>query len=172
MGQVEDVHALVEQLAAAGVARVGTPLALVPDPPAVPVARAESMTGPWRPEPTSAARPRDGGVEAVVEADLDEAPVRSTGRAGDPIDLDGFRARAFSTRTCAQPQGAGSGAQPAHREWWRPPQRRGQSPAGRRSVGATPRPSWPVTTSPRRVDDEAKAPTTRSPASASARFGR
>src|SRR5205823_5014813 len=70
--QVDQMHALVEHLAAAGDRWVGAPLALVAQPPAVAVAPANIHERPKHATVEDRARLLEGRVEAMVEANLDD----------------------------------------------------------------------------------------------------
>ena len=80
------MHALVDQLAAAGARRVGAPLAVVARPAAVAVAGAHVQDLAVLARARLAHRARDRGMEAVVEADVDVA-VRAFRRGGDRAHL-------------------------------------------------------------------------------------
>ena len=73
--QVDQVDALVQQLAAARDRRVGAPLAVVADPAAVAVARADVQQLADRAGVDQRAGLLEGRVEAVVEPDPHEPPV-------------------------------------------------------------------------------------------------
>ena len=72
--QVDQMHALVEQLAAAGDGGIGPPFAVVAEPAAVPYAARTSSQRPDGALIDELRAPSDRRVEAVVEADLDDAP--------------------------------------------------------------------------------------------------
>ena len=99
--EVEQVHALVDQLATARPRRVGAPLAVVAEAPAVAVARADVH------ELAVLARVHLGGgarerrMEAVVEADLDESRRAARRRAISPSTCAVPSPAGFSTSTCA-----------------------------------------------------------------------
>ena len=98
--EVEHVHALVDHLTTAGDRRVGAPFLLVADPPAVTVAAAGEHHLAVITRERLADRPRDAGMEAVVEADLDPAP----GILGGPLIASTSAEEipaGFSTRTLA-----------------------------------------------------------------------
>ena len=96
------MHALVDQLAAARARRLGAPLAVVAEPPAVPVAAAHVQQLAVPPECTSATARASRRVEAVVEADLDEPPACAR-PLGEPVDSARRRARPASRPARARP---------------------------------------------------------------------
>ena len=100
VAEVEQVHALIEQLAAARDRRVGPPLAIVAGAAAVPVAGAHVHRLAVKTRTHLGDRAGDAGVEAVVEAHLHQAPGRRRG-VGDALDLGHGAPAGFSTSTWA-----------------------------------------------------------------------
>ena len=138
MAQVEQVHALVDQLAAAGDRRVGAPLAVVAGSAAVAVAGAHVHGLAVQARARLGDRAGDAGVEAVVEADLDEAPAPCPRRR-----------RSASTSAAPTPGGlldqhVGAGLERARRPrrragrgWTATITTSGARPAARRATGRT-----------------------------------
>ena len=92
VAQVEEMHSLVDQLAAPGDRPVGAPLLLVADAPTVAVAGAHMEDGSERTRRGLVDRPRRARMKAMVEAHLDPS-TRGLGRAGDSIDVCDSNAR-------------------------------------------------------------------------------
>ena len=86
VAQVEEVHPLVDELAAAGQGAFRPPLVLVADTAPVPVAAPHVRDRPEPPGRRLGDGARDRRMEPVVEANLDPAPGR-LGRLGDTIDV-------------------------------------------------------------------------------------
>ena len=89
-GEVDEVDALVEHLAAAGDGGVAAPLLFHARAPAVAVAAAEEQEGAEVAGIDDLARLEQGGVEAVVEADLDDeagSVERLAGGVRDGLEL-------------------------------------------------------------------------------------
>ena len=86
VAEVEQVHPLVEQLAAARHLGHGAPLAVVAGPAAVAVAGAQVHRLAVQAVAHLGDRPHDPGVEAVVEAHL-HAAAGGGGGGGDAVDL-------------------------------------------------------------------------------------
>ena len=97
--QVDQMRALVDQLAAAGNFLVKAPLLLIADAAAMAVAAANEHQRPDRALVGQLLGAHDRGMEAVIEADLDDAlvllrPPRSSGATSA-----GWRPAGFSTST-------------------------------------------------------------------------
>ena len=93
VAEIEQVHALVDELAAAGELGPGAPLALVAEPPAMPIAGAEVHQVAVSSAGQLGEGASDRRMEAVVEADLDESP-RGGCRVCDLVGLARRRRRA------------------------------------------------------------------------------
>ena len=65
--EINEMHALVDEFAAAGKRRIGAPLAVVADAPPVAVASADEHQRTKRARLVKAARLKERGVEAVIE---------------------------------------------------------------------------------------------------------
>ena len=110
--EVEQVHALVDQLAAAGARRVGAPLAVVAEAAAVPVAAAQVHQLAVLARADLAAARAEARVEAVVEADLDEPSGRPLRARSGALDLGRHRARPASRPARARPPASACSAEP------------------------------------------------------------
>src|SRR5205823_1250739 len=84
--QVEQMHTLVNQLAASRTRRLGAPLAVVAEPSPVPVARAQVHQLAMSPGSNFLGGACDRGMKAMVETHLDQAP-RALPALDQAVDL-------------------------------------------------------------------------------------
>ena len=106
--QIDEVNALVEQLAAAGDRRIGAPLLVVAEAAAVPVACPDEHQRTEHARIEQRVRLLERRMVAMVEADLD-ADARRSAAAMTGVSSSGARAAGFSTSTCFPASTAPSG---------------------------------------------------------------